>query len=258
MTRAAARRKRWRRWVATGFGLVIAAMGSFCLFLWLSLTHVPTWYHPPTVPEAEYQRVRDSLVDAVSEFSDRMVRGKPFEITVTGRQVSEWIATRSEIWPDAGDWIPPFLQDPMMAFEPGRMILAARLNKNDWKAIVSAHLTFVATPETVTIRLTEVAGGSLSIPVSLVAERLQSVLAASGQDVGAMPDGVSDAVRLFRDHGAAELLQRGVAVENRFRWENGERWFRILAVVIERGTLRLRVEPLPTGRAPGDVRRGLP
>jgi hypothetical protein len=224
--------------------------------LWLSLTHVPAWYDPPTVPEAEYQRVRDSLVDAVSEFSDRLVRGRPFEMTFTGRQVSEWMATRSAIWPDAGDWIPPFLEDPVMAFEPGRMILAARLNTHDWKAIVSAQLSFQVTRETVRIRLKKVAGGSCAIPVSLVAERLQAVLAASGQDVGAMPDGVSDAVRLFRDHGAVELLQRGVAVDNRFRWKNGERWFRILDVAIEKGKLRLRVEPLPTGRAPGDARRG--
>lgn len=255
MTRAKARRKRWRRWLATGFGLVLAAIGASCLFLWLSLTRVPTWYHPPTVPEAEYQRVRDSLVDAVSEFSDRLVRGKPFELTFTGRQVSEWIATRSAIWTEAGDWVPPFLQDPVVAFEPGRMILAACLNKNDWKAIVSAHVSFEVTPMTVTVRLNEVAGGSLSIPVSLVAERLQTVLAAPGQDVDAMPDGVSDVVRFFRDAGAVELLKRGVVVDNRFRWKNGERWFRILDVTIERGALRLRVEPLATGRAPGDVRR---
>ena len=244
MRRRRTKRRRIKRWLLVSLALTVGLLGVVCVFLWLLLAHVPWWYRPPHIPEAEYTRIRNELLESVSDFGDQLVEGRPFELTLTDRQISEWVAARSEVWPEADEWIPDFVQDPVIVFEPGRLILAGRVDKSGWQAIASAHLTFDLAGDAITVRLAEASCGSCPLPVSLIADRLEPVLTAGGQDVDAMPDALADVVRFFRDQGAVEYLKHGVTVDNRFHWQVSKRWFRIRDLAIERGQLRMLVEPL--------------
>jgi hypothetical protein len=242
-------RHRLRRWLVIGSVVTIGVLGLVIVALWLMVAHIPSWYEPPHVPELRYEALRKELLATYSQFSDDLVAGQPFEITLTDRQISEWIAIRSETWPESEEWIPPFLHDPVVAFQPGRIIAGARLDHDGWQVIVSAHVLISVADDEVTVRLDKVAGGSMPIPVAAVMQRLNRVLTAPGQDVDAMPDAVAQIVRFFRNRGAVDKLTRGAVLENRFRWQNGKRWFRLRDLTIEPGQLRIEVEPLSTGRS---------
>ena len=236
---------RWiKRWVLASLALTAGLLAVVCIFLWLLLAHVPWWYRPPDVSEADYSRIRNELLESVSDFGDRLVEGQPFELTLTDRQISEWVTVRSEVWPEADEWIPEFVQGPIVVFEPSRLILAGRVDKSGWQAIASAHLTFQLAGDDITVRLAEVSCGSCPLPISIIADRLEPVLTAGGQDVDAMPDALGDVVRFFRDEGGVAYLKNGVTVDNRFHWQVSKRWFRIRDLVIERGRLRMLIEPL--------------
>ena len=236
--------KRLKRRLLIGLAAFVGLAVVACVILWFCVAHVPGWYRPPQVPEAEYSQVRKSMLDTVSDFGDRLVAGKPFDVTLTDLEVSKWIAVRSEVWTESETWIPDFLQEPMVAFEPGRVILAARLNHQGWQAIVSAHLTFTVKTDEIIVRMTQVAAGSAPVPVAWIAGRLEPVLSAAGQDVDAMPDVLADVVRCFRKQRGAEYLRTGVPVANRFRWQVSKRSFRIADLTLEPGRVRLRIEPL--------------
>lgn len=227
-------------------GATVAA-GLFCVlcvFLWLLIAHVPSWYRPPYVPESRYAEVRNGMLDVVSDFGDRLVDGEPFEVVLTDRQLSEWIAVRGELWPESDEWIPPFIRGPMVAFRPGRIILAGRLEKDGWQVVVSGELRVVVGEKSVSVRLEQVAGGSCPVPVATVAGQLQPILAAEGQDIDAMPDYVAEVVRRFRESDAAAYLRDGLTTDNRFYWQVSKRWFRIASLHVEGGRLRIQIEPL--------------
>jgi len=120
----------------TAAALVVALLAA-----WLALRHVPAWYRPVAVPPDQLQRVRDSVTEAFRDVSDRIVVGQSFDRTFTAEQLTEWLVARADIWPEAGGWLPPWLRDPVIAFEPGRIILAAHLDRDGWEAIVALHLS---------------------------------------------------------------------------------------------------------------------
>ena len=100
------KRRKPRRWLRRAAAGVLVAGCVVAGGLWLGLRHVPAWYRPVRVPPEQLQRVRDDLADKFREVSDRIVGGEPFEVTLTDRMVSQWIAARGQIWPDSQGWIP--------------------------------------------------------------------------------------------------------------------------------------------------------
>ena len=140
MRRRRTKHRRIKRWVLVSLALTVGLLAVVCIFLWLLLAHVPWWYRPPHVPEADYSRIRNELLESVSDFGDRLVEGRPFELTLSDQQISEWVTVRSEVWPEADEWIPDFVQGPMVVFEPSRLILAGRVDKSGHLRGLSPHL----------------------------------------------------------------------------------------------------------------------
>ncbi len=237
------RRRFWDRYwpiLAALAGVLVMA----CVLLWAALAHVPDWYRPPQVTDAEYNDVKKALMDTVVGFTDALPAGQPFQITLTDAQINRWIAVRTDVWPGADEWIPDYVREPVVVFEPGGAVFGARFTSNGWEAILSARLTCDVGDDTITIQLDRLACGSCPLPISVVARRLRPVLTAADGDVDIMPDPMADAVRFFRQKGNAGLQTEGVTVENRLFWKPSERWFRIRSLSIEPGILRAEIEPL--------------
>jgi hypothetical protein len=183
-------------------------------------------------------------MDTVAGFTDGLPAGRPFVLTLTDEEISRWIAVRADVWPGAGEWVPDYAHDPVVAFQPERVLFGARIDRDGWQAIVSARLTVDVRPETITVRLDGVACGSCPLPVSLLAGRLSHLITATDTDVDTLPDPMAEVVRFFRRQGNADVLTRGVTIENRLFWKPSERWFRIRSLRLEQGSLRAEIEPL--------------
>ncbi|MCP4247573.1 MAG: hypothetical protein GY778_11040 [bacterium] len=213
---------------------------------WLVLHHIPAWYRPVTVAPGQVQLVRDSLTGAFQGISERMV-ARPraeFEASFSQQTINEWLAVRGQIWPDSEEWIPPWLRDPMIAFEPGRVILAAHFDREGWEAIVAVHLSVTAADDRVTARVERVSCGALPVPMSLLGAPLADLVDSNRLDVPAMPDELANTVRKVQGAEIGALLTEGLTFEGPFIWKNGDRPYHITDLRLERGRLTLTIDPL--------------
>lgn len=234
----------WRRWA---WRIALALAGGLLLGLvvvWLAWHYVPTWYDPAQLSDDDLPRVRAALPATIQEFTDRLVAGEAFEFKLSARAINEWIAGRASIWPEWHRALPEWLRHPVLAFENDRIILAARVQRGRWQAIVSVHLTVAVQGNDLVIRLVKTAVGALSAPMRPVIQALRapiSELAGAGDD---LPRYVRDLVQAVDWAEPDQALRDGVHVENRFIWPNGERRFRITNLQADGGWLTLSVEPL--------------
>jgi hypothetical protein len=206
--------------------------------------HKPVWYEPVSIPRTHIRSVRNSAINQFNEFSRLLVAGEPFNFSLDAPMVTAWMTERDAIWPGAGHWIPPSMKDPVVAFEGGKIILAARAERSGWQAILSAEFTVNIQEHELVVRLDSVACGDLSLPARWTSRAVDRLASLSDQDVDTLPAVLAEAVEKLREQNAAEYLREGAIVENEFEWKNGGRWFRIAAVHAENGALTLQVVPL--------------
>lgn len=196
--------------------------------------HIPAWYTPAQVPAADLQGIKDDLVRSEDSFSASMNAEGIFEFRLTQDRLNAWLAAREQIWPEAQHWIPPMMDAPFIAFEPGRILLAGTVQLGGIQTVLSASVHLGIDDQGVAIRLAGVTGGSLPVPDSLVREQLRQL----------------DARRPRRTEAAtslpsAEELLAGTHVPAEFVWWNGKRPFRVRGIQVERGAITFRIEPLP-------------
>ena len=235
------KRRRWLRRIVLGVLVVGLAAGAGG---WLALRHVPDWYQPIQVPQDQLQQVRDSLTDKFTEISDEMVKGRPFEVTLDEQTVTRWIVARGEIWPDAERWIPPWLRDPVLVFDPDRITLAAHLDHDGWESILGIHFSASVEDKAVVLRLEGVTAGAVPIPLSALSDPLAQLVDSDGLDVEMMPDELSSAIRKLREVEVLDYLTEGIRYDRPLIWKNGDRPYRITDIRVEQGRMVLRIQPL--------------
>lgn len=235
-------RRRWLR--RTLIACALLAPVVFCAF-WLTLHHIPKWYDPVYVPEARLDDVRAEAANTYNAISEGIIRGREFDLVLDERRVTEWVSAGNRIWPGAANLIPGWLEDPVVTFRDGRIILGARVHKNDHEMIAGVHLTLdVTDDEMVVLRMARLTGGSLPVPARWLGAPISSLLRMDNQDADLLPTPVADLVRKFRESEPLKLLSEGIPRANRFIWENGRRPFRIAAVHSDSGMLTLTIDPL--------------
>jgi hypothetical protein len=235
--RFSTRRRRRRRIVALTIagGMLLLAIAG-----WLSLQHIPAWYNPQPVPAVQLQHVKDDLVATVASLSERMNGGAPFTFRITQAQLNAWLAAREQIWPPAQAWIPPEMENPYVVFRPGRIVLAGTVRWGGIRTVLSAAAAPSVTDAGVTVRLSDIRGGSLPVPDAWVRQQLESL-----------------ELRQRRRHAEdpatmlplGELLE-GASFPAEFVWPNPHRPFRLLDIRVEDGALTLEIQPLPRSGAP--------
>lgn len=237
------RRRRWRRLRRICLFLVAAGLLTLAGG-WLGLRHIPVWYHPAPVADDQLQRVRDSLTDAFREISDRMVRAKTFEFALTDQRVSEWITARGQIWPDADEWLPDWLKDPVLAFTPGRVVLGVLLDRDGWQTIVGVHFSIQILGHDVVLRLEKVTAGALPVPLAALAGPLEKLIYSDRLDPEAMPDELARAIEKLRDGPALSFLSQDQRIHGPFIWKNGDRPYNLTNIQIGKGWVKAKIQPL--------------
>jgi hypothetical protein len=214
--------------------------------LWMMFQHIPAWYRPAELDEATRQRARHEATALTDYVGDQLVRAATFDVVVRDTSVNEWLGTLVELWPDAGRLLPPEAREPAIAFETDRVRIGVLLAGSGWQAIVSATIMLGLSPDgrSVEIALRGVQGGSLPVPRRILVPLIDRVLREAKGGLRGGTDEVSPTVSILRDIESADSLFAGLRIRNRFVWQNGNRPFRIEAVSIDRGVLRIVIEPL--------------
>lgn len=212
---------------------------------WMVVHHIPGWYEPVDVPEARLDEIRANATRCYNRFGDGVVRRKRFALTLDERQVSEWIIARQRIWPESGAWVPIWVDDPIVRFRDGQVIVGVRVDVDGLQCIAGAHLTIeLGSNDILVVRLERLTVGSLPVPLGALAGPLARLLRMEGHDLDFLPIPVADAAQYFRESEPAVVLSEGVRRANRFIWGNGRRPYRIADMEIGNGKLKLTIEPL--------------
>lgn len=151
--------------------LLFVVAGAFIVsagVAWLAFQHKPSWYSPPGISPADLRRIRESVPQTYQDFSRRVVSAVPFEFVIDAKTINEWIAARDQLWPAARRHLPSWMHDPLVVFENGRIILAARVDTGTLQAVASLHLRVECDPKSITLQLLRVAGGSLPLPLERI------------------------------------------------------------------------------------------
>jgi len=224
--------------------VVLSAVGI--LALWLAFQHKPGWYRPAVLDEPTLRRARSESVATADQVSDRLVKREAFELTLTDRSVNEWLAALPELWPEARDAWPPELSQPAVRFGEGTVRLGVHFEYEGWRAIIGVSLSVgvSADGQSLTVKLNAASGGSLPAPRTLLDRILDPQLdrLSRRRDARGQPHDIW-ASSLAKVRSTADLYD-GVTVRNRFIWFNGRRPFRIAAIEVGGGELRLRIEPM--------------
>ena len=231
-----------RRIIRLLIGIAVAALAA-AGGLWLVVHHVPGWYEPLYVPEARMDQVRADAVRSYDRFGNALVRRRTFEFALDDHQVSEWIAARERIWPESGKWVPDWLNEPVVSFRDGHILVGGRLDLDGHQLIAGAQLTVdLGSDDILVVSLERVTAGSLPLPLGALSGPLGRLLRLEGHDLDFLPEPLADAAQYFRESEPVAALSEGVRRANRFIWENGRRPYRIAALEIADGKLTLTIE----------------
>jgi len=203
--------------------------------------------------EESHRAERDGVA-AADSFGDQLVLGHPFEFVLNDRSVNEWLAALPRAWPEWNELLPRECAQPVVRFEQDLIRIGVRIQSNRWESIVSAGTAVqIADADSVMIALRDVKSGAMPIPAAILRRMVRfedgnehsnpSGTSVRGSTNGMARPGASSDSPLTIDR-----LFEGYRVGNRFVWPNGERPFRIASLTLTSGELRLRIEPLGTGR----------
>jgi hypothetical protein len=154
------------------------------------------------------------------------------------------VVARGAIWPDAESWLPEWVRDPVVAFIPGRVVLAGHLEYEGWEAIAGAHFSAQVDGEELVLRLERVTLGALPAPMSSLVDPLERLIESDRLDVDAMPDELAAGMRQLRETSAMYFLKHGQRFRGPFIWKNGDRPYNVRDIQIGEGWLKVVVEPL--------------
>lgn len=235
------KRRRWlRRLKRTAIALTVLCV-AFIAFGWMLFQHIPRWYQPVVFAPEEMQAVRDNYGAVGSDISRRMFSDEgAFRYTFTQDQINAWLPVLRNDVPPIRELLPPAFQNPYVSIGPDGVRLAVTVNYDGIRTVMSALLGVVVDEEAISLRVKGVTGGSLPIPGPLLRQQLKRVDAkvgplhsVEGRTVG--PD----------DEVMPSTFLDGIQLTREYIWPNGERWYRILDLELQKGAIVATLEPLP-------------
>jgi hypothetical protein len=251
-------RRHWIRWTA---GIVAALAALVAIGFWAA-TSRPSWYQPLTVKAEEYPAIRNEVPNFGNEIGRHLKEGQPFRISLPQDEVNRWLAARGEIWPGLQDAFPKCLVDPVVSFEPGRIVLAVRYENGGVSSVLSAavNLRMEENRGAIRVRIDSLRAGYLPIPRTLVDGQARKAL--DRQASKHLNSLVKHLWSQTGDYLPAAEAGRQPTVEHlplasflgdiwefrlptRSRWPNGGFLYSISDLRIENGKVMIDVMPTP-------------
>lgn len=253
------------RWIYRIAGGVAGLLGLAGILL-IGATYKPSWYRPAVVTSEDCRAIRNELPSFGSAIGAYLAQGQPFRIELTEEHVNRWIAARDEIWPAARRMLPAEIQDPVISFQPGQVIVGARCLKDGMSSIVSLATTLGVANSggALMIRVEGFYAGLVPVPRMLVEPAARKALArairsnwrhlARYTQVGDL--NVADELHIGPEQVVSYLKGRDLtqtSLPSRWIWPNGKFPFCITDVQIEEGRLLIDITPMPRQVALSDI-----
>lgn len=210
---------------------------------WLMFQHIPSWYQPIVISApGDLDRVRQDLSGTYDRLDAAILYANgPVEFRLREDQINAWLAARENIEPGTKNWLPAMLSDPFVHVEPDGLRVAATVRREELKTVLSAHLSFQAGPDALSLRIGEVRTGRLPVPqkwlrgaLSDLTKRLQSV---KNEQNG------RHSIKTKSSKGSD--LHAGINLKNTVVSDFINRPFRIVGLRFEPPEIVATLEPLP-------------
>lgn len=261
-TAGTAARRRWVRWL----GMTVAGLLGLAGVVLVGATYTPGWYLPATVAPQEVRTLRNEIPSFGSAIGGHLKRGQPFRIELTDQQINRWITARSQIWPSLKYPLPPEIQDPVIAFQSGQVIVGARYEKNGVSSVLSLGMTLDVenSGSAILIRLAGIHAGLVPVPQMFIEPAARTALAravrsnwrrlAKFTQLGDL--NLADELRIGPDQLAGYIKGRDLTqtrLPTHWVWPNGRFPFYVSAVDVQQGKLLIDIVPTPRQMALSDL-----
>lgn len=164
---------RKRLLIAASVGLaVLLALGIGGLVLYRASQQVPQFYQQAleAAPKAEEEASDEMLQLAAALASDVRKEGK-WQAVFSEEQINGWLAV--DMARNHRDLLPASLSDPRVAIEPERMRIACRLDRGNWRSVLSLSVdVYLAEPDVIAVRIREARAGALPLPLQGILDRI--------------------------------------------------------------------------------------
>jgi hypothetical protein len=171
----------WRRLarIALGFAVVLAACLVVAAVL---LRYEPAFYRPLLVSRvgpAEVETLVRRAVTKASAAHAALSRAGPWDMALSAEEVNAWLAV--DLPRNHPQLLPRRVTQPRLAFEPGRVRVAARVGYGPLSAVVSGQLAVVLhAPNQLTMTVEEARLGAVPLPTAVLLRELGRRLARLG------------------------------------------------------------------------------
>ncbi len=228
---------RWWKWATIGTALVLIVA---VVVGWMLFQHIPDWYRPIEIPQDAQPSVAANCVNTFDGIGGRLHSERhPFEVRFHQDRINAWLRVPAEFWPPSFRWPDSNRLKPQVLIEPDGVRLAVTWSQGRVRTVFNAKFDLRADAEGITLRLLEVAAGSLPIPRSKVQEFLPNL------DRQAWPAGEPAHHQLGnRPLPSLTGLYDGIVLPNAWIWPEDQP-FKITRIELRHGEAILTLDPLP-------------
>ena len=251
-------RRHWIRWTV---GIITGLTGLATLVLF-AVTSRPGWYQPATVKPEEYAAIRNEVPNFGNDIGIHLKAGQPFRITLPQEEINRWLAARGEIWPTLRDALPKCIVDPVISFQPGRIVLAVRYDQSGLSSVLSlaVNLRMEDSRGAIHVEVGSLRAGYLPVPRALVDGPARKALdRQAGKHLGALVEHLWSQTSEYlpveemgKKPSVSEVPLAAMLgdiwefrLPTRSRWPNGGFPYTISDLRVEQGKVTIDVVPTP-------------
>ena len=226
--------RKWR--ILTG--TILTAALSSVIALWLCYRYTPAWYTESQIPHEQAEELALLFENiTLARFNNAAQQVKPFSFTFDQHQINGELEYRSAGIPDL---LPAGVDEPVILFRPGRIVIAATIHQGSISTVMSMHLgAAIGDDGQLHITVEKMAGGSLPLPRK-VRNLVLDELTLRNQPPPQTDEGWLDEYNVWSD-----AIFNGSAIEPRFTIPGVfKKHIRISNIHIGHEQLTVSVEPV--------------
>jgi hypothetical protein len=209
---------------AVVIAILSAVIGLFALL------YVPKWYDPQTVTSDQQQQLRDDITKLTRTFNNNIQKPKPFEFSISAREVNRLISGLEYLDPELKNIIPSEVINPAVEFDDDYLKVGAIIQRDGKKVFANFRLRIEIDNELLRIDELSVYLGLVRVPQSRLENELGNFIE-----------------HLHNPYfPIAEILEKR-EFPNRFRYPHGNIDFRITRLKADKGVLYVTLEPIEGG-----------
>lgn len=160
-------------------GLLLPLVAGALALLW-ALTREPEFYRQALqVSPAALREASHEMLQQTAALTGETQRPGRWQVVFTAEQLNGWLAVDLvENHPDA---LPEFLRDPRVAIQPGRVLLACRLQRGGAGSVLSLTVEpYLVEPNVLALRISSVRAGLVPVPLSEILDQASQAAVEAG------------------------------------------------------------------------------